>query len=86
MGEPRFTQGRIRLNRQGALEVMEALEAHLGFLLDARAAVHDVDDARRKLNARIEHTRRVLSEVQRTSEEHGWSQGDQHGEPVRAHA
>lgn len=85
--EGRFSQGRIRVNRAGAEEAQEALDAHLGFLLDARQAVLDVPEARTKLNARIEHTRRVLAELQRTSQERGWShdQGDQDGELFRAH-
>ena len=86
MAAKAFTQGRVRLNEYGARETLEALDAHLGFLLDARATVIDVDDARRKLNARIEHTRRVIEELERTTAEQGWSQGDQHGELQRSHA
>jgi hypothetical protein len=74
----RFSQGRIRVNRFGAEEAREALDAHLGFLLDARGAVIDVPEARSKLNARIEHTRRVLDELDRTSRERGWTTDGQH--------
>jgi len=73
--EARFSQARIRVNRYGAAELREALDAHLGFLLDAREAVRDIDDARRKLDARTEHTRRVIAELDRTADEQGWSHG-----------
>jgi len=86
MADGQFTQGRVRVNRHGAAEVREALDAHLGFLLDARAAVAEVAEARYRLNARIEHTRRVIEELERVSNERGWSQETNDGELQRSHA
>lgn len=81
MAEGRFTQGRIRVNKHGAPEVLDALERHVEFLIDCRSAVWDIPETRTLLNARIEHTRRVLDELMRTGTERGWSLGDQDGEP-----
>ena len=73
----RFSQARVRLSEEGAQELYEALDAHTVWLLDVRRTVLDVPEAKSKLNARVDHSRRVMDELQRTAKEHGWSLGDQ---------
>jgi hypothetical protein len=79
-----YTQARVRVNEEGAHETLEALNAHIGFLLDARTAVGDVTPASKLLNKRLKDARRVVAEVERVIDEQGWSTEDQDGEPQSA--
>lgn len=79
-----YTQGRIRLNEEGAKEVEEALFRHENYLLDVRDEVSSSTSARRALNRRVHAIRRVQREVRRLIDERGWSQEDHDGEPERS--
>lgn len=81
-----YTQGRIRLNEEGALELREALERHEVFLLDVRDEVASSAAMRRDLNRRVGSVRRILRETNRLIGERGWSQEDQDGELQRPDA
>lgn len=76
MAEP-FSQGRIRLNEEGALELEEALIRHEHYLLDVRDEVGAAKDVRKVLNRRVTTIRRVQAELERLLNEQGWSQEDQ---------
>ena len=78
-----YTQARIRVNQEGASEVIEALFRYEAWLLDIRDALTNKDD-RKTMNRRLSAVRRVQAEVERVLEEQGWSQEDQDGEPQRS--
>lgn len=68
-----FTQGRIRVNRHGALLLRDLLNYHVGVQLSLRKAGNgspDLDDQRHQLNLEINRARRVLAEVNRAIDEH----------------
>ena len=69
-----YTQARVRVNEEGSVELLEALDRHVDWLLDVRDAVTHKDE-RKELNRRVTATRRVLKEAERTATEQGWSHG-----------
>jgi len=76
--DSQYTQARIRVNKEGALEMRVALERYDEFLRDAREiSIAARPNANRKLTA----VRRVIAELERTIEEHGWGADD---EPERS--
>lgn len=79
-----FTQARIRVNKDGGLEALEAIYQREAFLLDARDAVGTNKEARLAINKRLVSLRRVMSEIERTVNEQGWSEAkhDEHQHSV----
>lgn len=69
-----FTQARIRVNEEGALETRDALEHYEGYLLGVRKLMMDegFTDAIPALNRRLSSVRRVIEETSRTMAEAGW--------------
>jgi hypothetical protein len=67
-----YSQARIRLREGGAFATKGALIRYEDFLLDALTLISE-PGTRKKFNAEVRETRRVLDELDRTMEEHGWN-------------
>lgn len=70
-----FTQGRIRVNQEGAQEVLIALQKHEDDLLEGRDTVRGTE-ATSLFNRRVSAVRRVIEETERLHEERGWPHGE----------
>lgn len=75
MGTERYTQARIRVNEDGAIEVQAALELYERHLLEVRRTMMEEgsSEAIASLNRRLGSVRRVLEETVRTIEQQGWT-------------
>lgn len=67
-----YSQARIRLNEEGAREILVALHKHEDDLLDGRDTVRGTGSTA-PFNKRLAAIRRVLDEVERTYKEQGWT-------------
>jgi hypothetical protein len=76
--EPRYTQARIRVRREGALKLRILLsDEETALALARREAIryHQLD-TQRQLDWDLENVRRMVDEVERTIEEQGWDEPD----------
>lgn len=79
-----YTNARVRVNRDGMEELLEALYDHEEKLLDGRDTVKNAGRAAvTRFNDRLKATRRVLGEAERTKVEQNWHKEPRDGEQIR---